>query len=75
MLHNTDTNDTAVTSQNRLVSLKTLALEWDADPSSVRRWLEEAGIVPIALGNGPRGAIRFKREEVDQWVSSRGDPR
>lgn len=53
------------------VSLKTLAQMLDAHRSSVRRWLQEAGIRPIAFGRGRNGAIRYKWREVQAWVESR----
>jgi hypothetical protein len=53
------------------VSLKTLAKTLDAHRSSVRRWLNEAGILPIALGNGPKSAIRYPLTEVQAWIAAR----
>jgi hypothetical protein len=53
------------------VSLKTLASLLDAHRSSVRRWLREAGIHPIVLGRGCNGAIRYRWEEVEEWLASR----
>jgi len=53
------------------VSLKTLAQMMDASRSSVRRWLAEAGIQPIAVGRGPKGAIRYRWSEVEAWLESR----
>ena len=53
------------------VSLKTLAFMLDASRSSVRRWLEEAGIQPIAMSNGQKGAIRYRWLEVKAWLNSR----
>lgn len=53
------------------VSLKTLALMLDAHRSSVRRWLQQAGIRPIALGRGRNGAIRYRWRDVQQWIESR----
>ena len=42
----------------RTVSLKSIADLLDTTRSSARRWLKEAGIRPVALGRGARGAIR-----------------
>lgn len=53
------------------VSLNTLAGMLDAHRSSVRRWLQEAGIRPIALGRGRNGAIRYKWCDVKEWLDSR----
>jgi hypothetical protein len=58
-------------SQRLTVSLKTLAQMLDAHRSSVRRWLQEAGIRPIALGRGRNGAIRYKWCDIQDWVESR----
>ncbi len=55
----------------RLVSLNTLAQGFDAHRSSVRRWLQEAGIRPIVLGRGRNGAIRYRWRDVQEWVASR----
>ena len=52
------------------VSLKTLADMLDAHRSSVRRWLKNAGIRPIAIGRGRNGAIRYRWHEVQGWLDS-----
>ena len=52
------------------VSLKTLALALDAHRSSVRRWLKEAGIRPVALGRGRNGAIRYLWADVESWLAT-----
>ena len=53
------------------ITLKRLASRLDADRSSIRRWLDEAGVNPIAMGNGPRSAIRFKVSDIETWLNSR----
>ncbi len=53
------------------VSLKTLALRLDAHRSSVRRWLREAGIQPIAISDHKNGAIRYRWADVEAWLASR----
>ena len=53
------------------VSLKTLADLLDAHRSSVRRWLQQAGIRPIALGRGRNGAIRYKWHDIELWLKTR----
>lgn len=53
------------------VSLNTLAGMLDAHRSSVRRWLQEAGIRPIVLGRGRNGAIRYRWRDVRNWLDSR----
>jgi len=58
-------------SQRLTVSLKTLARMLDAHRSSVRRWLQQAGIRPIALGRGRNGAIRYRWRDIQQWIESR----
>jgi hypothetical protein len=52
------------------VSLKTLALMVDAHRSSVRRWLQEAGVKPVVLGRGRNGAIRYLWRDVERWLES-----
>ena len=63
MEENTDTRLT--------VSLKTLSQMLDAHRSSIRRWLKDAGIHPIALGRGPNGAIRYKWPDIQDWLQSK----
>lgn len=61
----------SIESEERLaVSLKTLAELLDAHRGSVRRWLRDAGIQPIALGRGRNGAIRYHWREVEAWLAS-----
>lgn len=50
------------------VSLKTLSIMLDAHRTSVRRWLKQAGIKPIALGRGRNGAIRYKWIDIQSWL-------
>lgn len=65
-------NPVASLREERLtVSLKTLAALLDANRSSVRRWLREAGIHPIVFGRGRNGAIRYRWREVEEWLASR----
>ena len=52
------------------VSLKTLSVLLDAHRTSVRRWLQEAGIKPIAMGRGKNGAIRYKWKDIESWIDS-----
>ena len=54
----------------RQISLNSVADLLDASRSSVRRWLAEAGIQPIAVGSGRKGAIRYRWLEVREWVES-----
>lgn len=53
------------------VSLKTLARQLDAHRSSVRRWLNEAGIHPIALGRGRNAGIRYRWRDIQRWLETR----
>ena len=77
MKHNTSmmktTNQSSPTTERMTVSLKTLADRLDAHRSSVRRWLREAGIKPVAVGRGRKGAIRYRWVEVRDWLDSLPD--
>ncbi|HSW02231.1 MAG TPA: helix-turn-helix domain-containing protein [Sedimentisphaerales bacterium] len=53
------------------ISLKTLAQMLDAHRSSVRRWLQQAGIRPVVLGKSRNGAIRYRWRDVQEWIESR----
>jgi len=53
------------------ISLKTLAARLDASRSSVRRWLNDAGIRPIAMSDGAKGAIRYRWPDVQAWLETR----
>ena len=55
----------------RAVSLKVIAELLDTTRSSARRWLKEAGVRPISLGRGAKGAIRYRWSEVEAWLKSR----
>jgi len=55
----------------RAVSLKAIADLLDTTRSSARRWLREAGVRPISLGRGAKGAIRYRWTEVEAWLRSR----
>ena len=58
-------------SKQLVVSLNTLAGMLDAHRSSVRRWLREAGIRPIALGRGRNGAIRYRWCDIQDWLAAK----
>ena len=65
-------NKQAANEPERLtVSLKTLSQMLDAHRSSVRRWLQQAGIRPIAFGRGRNGAIRYRWQDIREWIESR----
>ena len=70
---NTKEKDNSNNAKNErlAVSLNTLAGMLDAHRTSVRRWLQEAGIRPIALGRGRNGAIRYRWRDVKEWLNSR----
>ena len=53
------------------VSLNTLAGMLDAHRSSVRRWLQKAGIRPIVLGRGRNGAIRYRWCDIQDWLEAK----
>lgn len=55
----------------RVVSLKRISELVDAHRSTVRRWLSEAGIRPIALGQGRNSTIRYRWRDIEQWLTSR----
>ena len=55
----------------RTISLKSIAGLLDTTRSSARRWLKEAGIRPVALGRGAKGAIRYKWKDIETWLESR----
>jgi len=52
------------------VSLKTLSHLMDAHRSSVRRWLSQSGIRPVAFGQGRNSAIRYRWDEIKQWLDN-----
>ena len=66
-----ETNEKTADTQPITVSLKTLAKMLDAHRSSVRRWLQQAGIRPVVLGKGRNGAIRYKWRDIQEWIESR----
>jgi len=53
------------------ISLQTLAVRLDAHRSSLRRWLREAGIQPIAINDQKNGAIRYRWADIEAWLASR----
>jgi len=55
----------------RTLSLKSIAELLDTTRTSARRWLKEAGIKPISLGQGANGAIRYKWKDIELWLRSR----
>ena len=57
----------------RLVSLKTISTLVDAHRSTVRRWLTQASIRPIVLGQGRNGAIRYHWRDIERWLTSRAE--
>jgi hypothetical protein len=63
--------DGAAAPERLTVSLKTLSGLLDAHRASVRRWLSEAGVRPIALGRGRNGAIRYRWADVQNWLRTR----
>jgi hypothetical protein len=66
-----ESSNSYIDPQRRMVSLRSLAIQLDAHRTSVRRWLAGANIRPISFGSGQRGAIRYLRSEVDQWLLNR----
>lgn len=71
MKRRTHKNNPSHPSDPRLtVSLGTLAQQLDAHRSSVRRWLREAGVRPVVIGEGRNGAIRYRWRDVEAWLAS-----
>ncbi len=70
-LDNTAVLDGNVSEQWRAISLKSVAELLDTTRSSARRWLQEAGVYPLSLGRGAKGAIRYRWTEVEAWLRSR----
>ena len=64
-------NDGADDGSLRFISLKSLAELVDAHRSSVRRWLNEEGIRPIAMGRARNGAIRYRCSDIERWLTQR----
>ena len=62
------THDNDIKKERVLVSLKTIADMVDTTRSSVRRWLREAGISPVAIGRGRKGAIRYQWQDIKAWL-------
>ena len=54
----------------RLVNLQTLARLTDAHATTVRRWLRESDIQPVAIGRGRSGAIRYRWRDIENWFNS-----
>ena len=68
--HRSD-NDKRLPQEFQIISLKSVADLLDTTRSSARRWLKEAGIKPIALGKGAKGAIRYRWQDVEEYLKSR----
>lgn len=59
----------------KMVSLKTIAKQVEAHRSTVRRWLSEAGVQPLAFGSGPKGGLRYRWTDIVTWVETRAKVR
>ena len=55
-----------------MISLRTLAWQFDANRSAVRRWLRDAGIKPVVVGRGRNASIRYDIKDVEAWMQGRG---
>jgi predicted DNA-binding transcriptional regulator AlpA len=53
----------------RLISLKSIAKLVDAHRASVRRWLNDERIRPVAVGRGRNSAIRYRWSDIERWLS------
>ena len=67
---NNNINSQQLPEKFRTVSLKSIAELLDTTRSSARRWLKEAGIRPVALSRGAKGAIRYKWKDIEDWLNS-----
>ena len=70
MKHTSATISATALDSRRLVSLKALAQILDTTRTSARRWLQEAGVQPLAIGRGRNGAIRYRWRDVEVWLES-----
>ena len=61
---------TAIKHDTQLISVKTLAKQWDCSRTSVCRLLEEAGVEPVFLGRGTNGTKRYLKRDVDGFLRS-----
>lgn len=58
-----------------LVSLGTLADRWELAPTTVRRLLDQAGVVPFFLSSKKGGTIRYRLDEIEQFLEdAKGQP-
>jgi uncharacterized protein YggL (DUF469 family) len=64
-------NDGADDGSLRFISLKSIAKLVDAHRASVRRWLNEEGTRPIAMGRARNGAIRYRWSDIERWSKQR----
>jgi len=55
----------------RVVSLKSIAKLVDAHRASVRRWLTEEGIRPVAMSRTRNSAIRYRWSDIERWLRER----
>ena len=53
-----------------MASARTLDAEWQVSASTVHRMLERAGERAYYLHDGANGTKRYRREEVDAWLST-----
>ncbi|MCP4249300.1 MAG: hypothetical protein GY778_19840 [bacterium] len=70
-MHTRDLQTLGQGGPRQAVSLKTLAIMLDADRTSVRRWLSDAGVLPIVVGRGRNAAIRYRWPDIEQWLETR----
>jgi hypothetical protein len=54
-----------------MVSLAELERELAASRTAIRRWLREAGIPALVMGNGRNASIRYRAGDVEKWIASR----
>lgn len=70
MKHTAQSTSAIAIDAHRLVSLKALAQMLDTTRTSARRWLQEAGVQPVAIGRGRNGAIRYRWRDVQTWMEN-----
>ena len=60
-------------SEDALMTVRQVADLARVVPSTVRRWVA-AGHIAAVRNPGPRGAIRFRRAEVERFIAAFSEP-
>lgn len=61
----------ALTSDTTYLSPNELRQRWRCGRSTVDRIARRAGLTRLCLGNGQRGLVRYRRDEVEKLEASR----